>query len=190
MLHNCTFYFCSPSFFFFSLLSVIFPSLNLFILVFLSGWFTCFQSFLKFIFLVIKVTICNVFWLVSYRMWRPANETQSFSRIFECSQSSIHQFLKQFLLMNGFETAWFVTSTRNDKVVILTSVSCLHKCKNTSVFLKESKLMFSKLQVCYFALVPVIHFKFSIFNSCWISLRFSWFNSVCLILVLNVKGSN
>lgn len=62
--------------------------------------------------------------------------------------------------MNGFETAWFVTSTRNDKVVILTSVSCSHECKNTSVFLKESKLMFSKLQVCYFALVPVIHFKF------------------------------
>lgn len=90
-------------FFFFFLLSVIFPSLNLFILVFLSGWFTCFQSFLKFIFLVIKVTICNVFWLVSYRMSRPANETQSFSRIFELV---LEQYTSVFKAVFAHEWIW------------------------------------------------------------------------------------
>lgn len=92
-----------PRLFFFSLLSVIFPSLNLFVLVFLSGWFTCFQSFLKFIFLVIKVTICNVFWLVSYRMWRPANETQSFSRIFELV---LEQYTSVFKAVFAHEWIW------------------------------------------------------------------------------------
>lgn len=92
-----------PRLFFFSLLSVIFPSLNLFILVFLSGWFTCFQSFLKFIFLVIKVTICNVFWLVSYRMWRTANETQSFSRIFELV---LEQYTSVFKAVFAHEWIW------------------------------------------------------------------------------------
>lgn len=83
MLHNSTFYFYSPSFFFFPALSHFPVSESVYLRISLWTIYLFSVVFKVYFFLVIKATICNVFWLASYRMWRPANETQSFSRIIE-----------------------------------------------------------------------------------------------------------